>query len=80
MNKEILEAINQNYNTEEGRMLAQAEMVKQLLEYCSIQPGAKIKIVVEHDEGHVAVADLYDLAAIVQSLYDALEYFQSELA
>lgn len=79
MNKEILKLINQHYDTEEGRMIAQTEMVKQLLEYCSVQPGAKIQIKVEHHDGQVAIANLYDLAALVQSLYDALEYFQSEL-
>ena len=61
------------------RMLFQAEAVKQLLVYCVYQPGAKITISIDHDQGHKATAELYDLAALAQSLYESLEYFQSEL-
>ena len=61
------------------RMLVQAEAVKQLLNYCAFQPDAKITVTVEHAHGHKAVAELYDQAALVQSLYQTLEYFQSEL-
>ena len=56
-----------------------AERIKQLLTCCMMNPGAKITITVEHDNGRKATADLYDHAALTQSLYDTLEYFQSEL-
>jgi hypothetical protein len=62
-----------------GNLIAQAEIVKQLLSYCSCKPGATITITVAHDDGQVAIANLYDHAAFVQSLYDALEGFQNEL-
>lgn len=61
------------------RWLVDTELVKNLLDACAITPGATITITVRHDNGHVATAELYDHAALVQSLYDALEYFQSEL-
>lgn len=65
---------------DDSRMVAEAEMVKQLLNFCSIMPGAKITISVEHDSGQKATAALYDHAALVQSLHDTLAYFQSEMA
>lgn len=71
-------AADDNYSDDTKRMLCQTEMVKQLLNYCAFQHGAKITIVVEHDQGHKATAELYDHAALVQSLYESLEYFQSE--
>lgn len=64
---------------ERDRMLAEAELVKHLLNFCSVWPGAKITITVEHDNGHKAVAQLYDHAALVQELHDALSYFQTQM-
>ena len=63
----------------ERKMVASAEVVKQMLKYCAVDPGAKITISVEHDDGNKATAELYDHAALVQSLIEALEYFASEL-
>lgn len=56
-----------------------AEGIKQILMHCMETHGAKITITVEHDDGTSATADLYDHAALTQSLYDSLDYFQSEL-
>lgn len=61
------------------RMLVEAELVKTLLCACSVQQGATIEIKVTHDNGNVAVARLYDHAALVGFMIDAIEYFQSEL-
>lgn len=74
----IAEAI-QTSDVETARQVSEAEFVKQLLTYCSFRPGADITIQVKHSDGHCAVAHLYDHAALVQSLYEALEYFQSEM-
>jgi hypothetical protein len=60
-------------------MTAEAELVKHLLSFCSVHPGAKISIVVEHDSGHKAVANLYDHTALVQGLEDTLSYFQTQM-
>lgn len=60
------------------RMIAEAELVKGLLNYCAVKYGAKIIITVEHDDGHKAIANLYDDAAFVQALYDALIDFQRD--
>lgn len=68
-----------NIAAEEERMLAEAEAVKQLLTTCCTDAGATITITVAHHSGQIATANLYDLAALVQSLFEALEYFQSEL-
>lgn len=62
-----------------SRMLVEVEMVRQQLIACSITPGAKVTIRVEHDNGNVVSAKLYDHAALVTLLIDALDYFQSEL-
>ena len=58
--------------------IAQAEAIKQALVYCSYKPGATIRLEVTHDDGTIAAANLYDHAALVDGLYKALEYFQSE--
>lgn len=64
---------------EDTRVVAEAELVKHMLNFCFVQHGATITITVEHDDGHKATAKLYDHAALIQGLYNALEYFQSEL-
>lgn len=74
-----LDAAVSTDDPEISRMLVEAEMVRQQLIACSITPGAKVIIRVEHDNGNVVSAELYDLAALVTSLIDALDYFQSEL-
>lgn len=68
-----------DYNFDDRRMAAEAELVKHLLDFCSVHNGANITIIIEHDNGCKAVAHLYDHAALVQSLHEALSYFQSEL-
>lgn len=65
-------------SAEDKSRVHQAEAVKQLLEVCMMQPGAKVQITVSHDNGLVATANLYDHAALVNGLYDALNYYQSE--
>ena len=62
-----------------GRMLSEAEDVKQHLINCVNNPGANISIIVTSDDGKTTSAGLYDHAALVQSLIDALAYFQSEI-
>ena len=80
MNRQkFFKGINQVDDDKSRRMLLEAELVKRLLEYCSYDPGASIKIVVQHDNGHTATADLYDHAALVDSLYKTLNYFQDEM-
>jgi hypothetical protein len=64
---------------EDVRVVAEAELVKHMLNFCYTQHGATITITVEHDNGHKATAKLYDHEALIQSLYDALETFQSEI-
>lgn len=54
-------------------------LVKVMLLYCADKQGAKITITVEHECGNKATANLYDHAALVQGLYDALDYFETEL-
>ena len=66
------------YCESDQRILGEVEMVKALLDYCCIRHGATITLCVEHDDGHKAVARLYDHAALVQSLFDALTEFQEE--
>jgi hypothetical protein len=61
------------------RLYKQTEEVKQLLESCMDVGGADITITVKRDDGRTATAELYDHAALVQGLWDALDYFQSEL-
>lgn len=72
----LLLADRQGLKGDDNRMYAQAEMVKQLLTYCSLQPGAKVTIAVTHEHGHTATAELYDAAALIQPLCDALTEFQ----
>lgn len=62
------------------KMLAETELLKQLINYCHVREGATITITIEHDDGHKASATLYDHAALTQTLYIALEYFQSEVS
>ena len=69
----------ESYGDDTVRLVAETELVRQMLEFCSVQPGADIIIQVKHSAGHCATARLYDHAALVQSLYECLEYFQSEL-
>lgn len=61
------------------RVVAEAELVKHILNFCYVQHGATITITVEHDSGHKATAKLYDHAALIEGLYNALETFQSEI-
>lgn len=57
----------------------EAETIKRILNACMADPGdTSIKITINRD-GMEVTADLYDHAALVTSLYDALDYFQSEL-
>lgn len=63
----------------ERKMMRQVEAVKDMLNYCIERNGATIKVTVTHDNGLTASATLYDHAALVQGLLDALNYFQSEL-
>lgn len=77
--QEILNKANGLHHDGDCKMIAQAEAVKQLLDYCAILPGAKITITVEHDHGQRATAELYDLAALVQELWRTLDYFISEM-
>lgn len=64
---------------ETAKLIGQAEAIKQVLQYCSVLPGADITITVKHHHGYTATAELYDHAALVQGLYAAVEYFQSEI-
>lgn len=61
------------------RWYKQAEDIKQILECSMASHGAKITITVARDSGTTVTAELYDHAALVQGLWDALDYFQSEL-
>lgn len=61
------------------KMWREAERLKRVLTDCMVSPGdTSIKITVER-ANKTATASLYDHAALVQGLYDALDYFQSEL-
>lgn len=62
-----------------AKLIGQAEAIKQVLQYCSALPGAEITISVKHSHGYTAVGEFYDHAALVQGLYTAVEYFQSEI-
>lgn len=78
----LLKSIDEHQSeipAETNRMLIEAEQLKLMLDYCIVSPGATISVTIEHDSGAKSTAKLYDLAAFVTSLYDALEYFQSEL-
>lgn len=57
----------------------EAEAIKKILNDCMADPGdTSIKITICRD-GKEVTADLYDHAALVTSLYETLDYFQSEL-
>ena len=75
----VYDHINHNTSDEDCRMLMEVELVKTLLNHCMLTHGAKIKIVVEHDDGHIATANLYDHAALLEPLLIALINFQEEL-
>ena len=70
--EERLKAI---HDRERNIMLKQADDVKRLLKHCMTDCGATVTIAVAHDCGQSAIANLYDNAALVQSLYDALSEF-----
>lgn len=78
-NDVMLPDYNYIASDEDVRVVAEAELVKHMLDFCSVQHGATITITVEHDNGHKATAKLYDHAALIQGLYDALVTFQSEI-
>ena len=80
MDKKLVKALSQTKDTDTRQQLLQAEAVKQLLEYCMQQPGADIQIIINHDSGQKAVAKLYDHAALVSGLWEAISYFQSEMS
>ena len=80
MENKILEAANSaSISTDTRDLLLQSEAVKQLLNYCAVAVGAEIIITVKHPHGQVATAQLYDHAALVDSLYNALDDFQQEI-
>lgn len=58
----------------------EAEKIKTVLNKImeNPEPDTTIKITIER-EGETTTADLYDHAALVTSLFDSLDYFQSEL-
>lgn len=64
---------------EEHIMMAEIALVKNMLLFCMNKQGAKITITVEHDCGNKITANLYDHAALVQGLFDALEYLETEM-
>lgn len=64
---------------EELIMRAEIALVKNMLLFCMSKQGAKITITVDHDCGNKVTANLYDHAALVQGLYDTLEYLETEL-
>jgi len=68
-----------NRSDEEYLMMSEIALVKNMLTFCMNKQGAKITITVEHDCGNRVTANLYDHAALVQSLYDTLAYFETEL-
>lgn len=63
----------------EQLMIEQAEACRQLLDHCMTAPGADITIQIKHTDGQQAVAELYDHAALVQSLWLALKEFIEEI-
>ena len=64
---------------EERLMRTEIALVKNMLLFCMDKQGAKITITVDHDCGNSVTANLYDHAALVQGLYDALDYLETEL-
>jgi len=68
----------QNLEPEQFKQILDVEMLKQVLTYCSWNPGADIIIQIKHSDGLTASAKLYDHAALVTGLHNALELFQSE--
>lgn len=67
------------YHVERNMSTAEVDLVLHLLDFCSVHPGAKIIITVEHDNGCRATANLYDHAALNQGLCEALNYYQTQL-
>ena len=66
--------------SEDYKLWEAADEVKQMLIDCANDPGATIQIVVKRDNGLESSAELYDHAALVQGLVDALDYFQDEIS
>lgn len=66
-------------NDEDVRLISEAELIKQMLNFCYTNPGAKIVISVEHDNGHKATATLFDHVVLVENLVSAIEKFELEL-
>lgn len=79
MKKIICKNAAEKYTPDSINLSLQAEAVKQLLYYCIEHPGASIEINISLDSGQKTTANLFDHAALVQGLIDALDYFQSEL-
>ena len=65
--------------TEDFNLWESAEFVKRMLYSCMDAPGATITIAIKKDNGEESSAELYDHAALVQGLIDALDYFQDEI-
>ena len=63
---------------EQFNQILDVEMLMQVLTYCSWNSGADITIQIKHSNGLTASAKLYDHAALVTGLHNALEYFMSE--
>lgn len=74
-----LAEFDNKYLDDSYRAYCDAERVKQLLRKSYETQGANITITVQRDDGDKDTAVLYDHAALVQGLIDALDYFQSEL-
>lgn len=74
------EKLNQsNWSDEVKRMTEESSAAIQLLEHCESTPGAKISITIAHNDGQTVTANLFDHAALVQVLIEALSDFKSEL-
>ena len=69
----------QNGIVDDDYMTSQTKRLQSLLNHCCIDPGADIYITVKHSNGRSVGVKLYDHAALVQELYNALDYFLSEL-
>lgn len=63
----------------DDHMISQTKRLQSLLNHCCVDPGADIYITVKHSDGRQAGVKLYDHAALVQELHNALDYFLSEL-
>lgn len=64
---------------EKAETLQQIESLQQMLNHCLQQHEAKITIAIDHSDGSSVTAQLYDHAAFVQPLIDALDEFKAEL-